>query len=166
MKTIAADAINRALSFPMLVDALDRAFASNITVPPRLHYDIENPTASRETTLLMMPAWQAGDVAGIKLVTVAPDNAEKGLASILGTYILLDVDTGRMKAMMDAPSLTAKRTAAASALASRYLSSSDSSTLLMVGTGTLSPELIRAHVSVRPIKRVLIWGRSEERLKR
>jgi ornithine cyclodeaminase len=60
---------------------------------------------------------------------------------------------------MDAPSLTAKRTAAASALASRFLSRENSNTLLIVGTGTLAPQLIEAHASVRPIKTVYVWGR-------
>jgi len=163
MLTIDAATVSQALNFPELVDALASAFASDVTVPPRLHYDMENPKASRETTLLMMPAWQAGDVAGIKLVTVAPENSQKNLPSIQGTYLLLDVDTGSMKAMMDAPSLTAKRTAAASALASRFLSRPDSETLLVIGTGTLAPQLIAAHASVRPIKRVMVWGRSLEK---
>jgi len=163
MLTINAANVNEALSFPQLVDALQNDFASNVTVPPRLHFDMENPKANRETTLLMMPAWQSGDVAGIKLVTVAPENSQKGLPSIQGTYLLLDVDTGSMKAMMDAPSLTAKRTAAASALASRFLSRENSEVLLVVGTGTLAPQLIAAHCSVRPIKRVYVWGRSHEK---
>ena len=116
MLTVSAETVEKALDFKALVPALKDAFASDVTVPPRLHFDMENPKASRETTLLMMPAWQAGDVAGIKLVTVAPENSDKNLPSIQGTYLLLDVDTGSMKAMMDAPMLTAKRTAAASAL--------------------------------------------------
>lgn len=160
MLSINAETIHQALTFPKLVNGLQTAFTAKIQVPPRLHFDIENPKASRETTLLMMPAWQAGDVAGIKLVTVAPENSQKNLPTIQGTYLLLDVDTGSMKAMMDAPSLTAKRTAAASALASRYLSREDSETLLVVGTGTLAPHLIEAHASVRPIKKVFIWGRN------
>ncbi|MDO6446647.1 ornithine cyclodeaminase family protein [Colwellia sp. 1_MG-2023] len=159
MLSINAETVHQALTFPKLVNALEIAFTESIEVPPRLHFDMENPTASRETTLLMMPAWQAGDVAGIKLVTVAPENSQKNLPSIQGTYILLDVDTGSMKAMMDAPSLTAKRTAAASALASRYLSRENSQTLLVVGTGTLAPQLIAAHASVRPITQVYVWGR-------
>ncbi|WP_448548430.1 ornithine cyclodeaminase family protein [Thalassotalea fusca] len=163
MLTINAANVNEALSFPQLVDALQSDFASNVTVPPRLHFDMENPKASRETTLLMMPAWQSGDVAGIKLVTVAPENSQKGLPSIQGTYLLLDVDTGSMKAMMDAPSLTAKRTAAASALASRFLSRENSEVLFIVGTGTLAPQLIASHCSVRPIKQVYVWGRSVEK---
>ncbi|MFT5294114.1 MAG: ornithine cyclodeaminase/alanine dehydrogenase-like protein (mu-crystallin family) [Colwellia sp.] len=96
--------------------------------------------------------WQTGDVAGIKLVTVAPDNHQHQLPSIQGTYLPFDVKTGTLKASMDAPSLTAKRTAAASALASRFLSREDSKTLLIIGTGTLSSQLIEAHASVRPIK--------------
>jgi ornithine cyclodeaminase len=111
----------------------------------------------------MMPAWQAGDVIGVKLVTVAPENSQKGLPSIQGTYLLFDVDTGSLKATMDAPSLTAKRTAAASALASSLLSRKNSQALLVVGTGTLSPQLIAAHASVRDIKQVYIWGRSLEK---
>jgi len=160
MQTISDVTVNLALSYPKLINALQRAFTEDIIVPPRLHFDIENPSASRETTLLMMPAWQAGDVAGIKLVTVAPDNHQYQLPSIQGTYLLFDVKTGKLKASMDAPSLTAKRTAAASALASKFLSREDSKTLLVVGTGTLSSQLIEAHASVRPIEVVYVWGRS------
>ncbi|WP_448566819.1 ornithine cyclodeaminase family protein [Thalassotalea ganghwensis] len=160
MLTISAEQVNDALQFSELIPALGTAFASDICVPPRLHFDMENPNASRETTLLMMPAWISGDVAGVKLVTVAPDNSQKGLPSIQGNYLLFDIDTGSIKAMMDAPALTAKRTAAASALASQFLSREDSESLLVVGTGTLAPQLIAAHATVRPIKKVYVWGRS------
>ncbi len=163
MLTINADTVNQALTFPKLVNALQDSFASGITVPPRLHFDMANPKAERETTLLMMPAWQAGEVAGVKIVTVAPGNGSKGLPSIQGSYLLMDVDTGAMIAMMDAPALTARRTAAASALASRFLSRENSETLLMIGTGTLSSKLIEAHASVRPIKTVYIWGRDKSK---
>jgi len=163
MITIDALTVNHALDFPTLIDALEQGFSSEIVVPPRLHFDMENPKENRETTLLMMPAWQKGEVAGVKLVTVAPNNAQKNLPSIQGTYLLLDVATGSPIAMMDAPTLTAKRTAAASALASRFLSPENSANLLVVGTGTLSSQLIAAHSSVRPIKQVKVWGRSLEK---
>jgi len=166
MLTIDANAVEQSLNFSELIIALDNAFTADITVPPRLHFDMDNPKSSRETTLLIMPAWQAGDVAGVKLVTVAPENSGKDLPSIQGTYLLLDVDTGSMKAMIDAPSLTAKRTAAASALAAKYLSRENSEKLLMVGTGTLAPQLIEAHASIRPIKQVYVWGRDIEKAKK
>ncbi|MFT5755467.1 MAG: ornithine cyclodeaminase/alanine dehydrogenase-like protein (mu-crystallin family) [Alteromonadaceae bacterium] len=160
MITIDALTVNQALAFPSLINALEQGFLSEIVVPPRLHFDMENPKENRETTLLMMPAWQKGEVAGVKLVTVAPNNAQKNLPSIQGIYLLLDVSTGSPIAMMDAPALTAKRTAAASGLASRILSRENSRNLLVIGTGTLSSQLIEAHCSVRPIKQVKIWGRS------
>src|SRR3546814_135401 len=62
--------------------------------------------------------------------------------------------------IFDGPTLTARRTAAASALASRHLAREDAARLVMVGTGTLAPQLIAAHAAVRPIREVQIWGRS------
>ncbi|WP_299623131.1 ornithine cyclodeaminase family protein, partial [Pelagibius sp.] len=73
--------------------------------------------------------------------------------------ILLDGKTGSPLALVDGPTLTVKRTAAASALASGYLSRPDCERLLMVGTGAMAPQLIVAHAAVRPICNVLIWGR-------
>ncbi|GAA0354863.1 ornithine cyclodeaminase family protein [Bowmanella denitrificans] len=163
MKFIDAGQVADVLPFSSLIDALATGFSDPGIVPLRQHYDIANPQGGRETTLLMMPAWQAGKQIGVKLVTVAPDNAERGLPSIQGIYLLMDAATGSVLATMDAPALTAKRTAAASALASRFVSRPDSTHLLMVGTGTLAPQLIQAHMAVRPIKRVTIWGRDRHK---
>jgi ornithine cyclodeaminase len=106
-----------------------------------------------------MPAWQAGRHIGVKMVTVFPDNGERGLPAIMGIYVLLDGKTGSPLALIDGPTLTVKRTAAASALAAGYLARPDAERLLMVGTGALAPQLITAHAAVRPICNVLIWGR-------
>jgi len=71
--------------------------------------------------------------------------------------------TGQAKAILEAKSLTTKRTAAASALASSFLSKTNASSLLMIGTGALSKNLIRAHSKVRPVKNVFVWGRNIEK---
>ena len=81
----------------------------------------------------------------------------------MGAYALLSARTGEPLAMIDGRMLTLRRTACASALAAKYLARSDASRLLMVGTGALAPHLILAHAQVRPIKEVLIWGRSPPR---
>ncbi len=99
---------------------------------------------------------------GIKIATVFPGNAAKGMSAVYASYFLMDAGTGEPIAIMDGTGLTLRRTAAASALASTYLSRSDSSSLLMVGTGRLAPHLIAAHASARPIDTVIIWGRREE----
>jgi ornithine cyclodeaminase len=113
--------------------------------------------------LLTMPAWIRGEALGVKLVTVFPQNAERGLGAVSSLYFLLDGQTGQPRAMIDGEALTNRRTAAASALASSYLSRVDSRTLLMVGTGHLAPQLVTAHRAVRPIEKVLVWGRNPER---
>jgi len=82
------------------------------------------------------------------------------LPAIHGLYMLFDAATGIPQMFLDAQELTVRRTAAASALASKYLSGENSGTLLMIGTGALAPHLILAHASVRPIKKVIIWGRN------
>lgn len=158
-----AQQVQSALNFPALIKALKDAFCSDITTPMRHHHDMANPNASRETTLLLMPAWQAGEKAGVKMVTVAPDNAQVNLPAIQGIYLLMDLHTGTPEYMMDAPTLTSNRTAAASALAASFLAREDASRLFMVGTGALSSKLIRAHHAIRPITHVTVWGRSKEK---
>ena len=66
-------------------------------------------------------------------------------------------------AYLEAKTLTTLRTAAASALASSFLSRPDSDSLLMIGTGAMAPELIKAHATIRPIKKVFVWGRNYEK---
>ncbi|HEX5958907.1 MAG TPA: ornithine cyclodeaminase family protein [Hyphomicrobiaceae bacterium] len=161
-------AVDAALSYPALVDTLEEAFTKGSLAPPRHHHTIELD-GRPEATLLIMPAWEAsapgspcaGRYMGLKAVTVYPDNATAhGKPAVLGSYLLMSAQTGETLAVMDATRLTAWRTAAASALASRHLSRPDASRLLMVGAGALAPFLVRAHASVRPIRQVRVWNRS------
>ena len=152
--------------FPDLIKALKTGFSSkDIIVPKRHHHDFPNPSVGKDSTLLLMPAWSPSKESGVKIVTVSPENSKFDLPSINGTYIYLDAEKGTVKAILDAKNLTAKRTAAASALASSFLSKTNSNSLLMIGTGALSINLIKAHASVRPIKTVFIWGRNFEKAK-
>ena len=160
LRFVDADTVARNLPFAELVEALRRAFAAtDLVAPARNHYGLQG-LASVSPVLLSMPAWSGRLGIGTKLVTVYPDNHKLGLPSIHGVYVLMDAATGRPEAVFDAGELTARRTAAASALASRFLSRPDSRTLLMVGTGRLSRVLPLAHAAVRPLERVLVWGRS------
>ncbi len=150
--------------FAELISEIKYHFSSDeVIVPMRHHHDFPNPEVNADSTLLLMPAWNPNKNAGVKIVTVSPENGQFDLPSIQGTYIYLDAIKGSIKAILEAKSLTVKRTAAASALASSYVSREDASSLLMIGTGALSINLIKAHASVRPIKEVFIWGRSFEK---
>ena len=151
-----------ALDFESTIEALRQMFRSGCEVPMRPQYPVPVPGA-RDATLLLMPAWETGRHIGVKVVTHFPDNSKQSLPTQQGSYLLLDGKTGRPLALMDAPALTARRTAAASALAAKYLARPDAERLLMVGTGALAAHLIEAHVSVRPIKQVVVWGRNLEK---
>jgi ornithine cyclodeaminase len=128
----------------------------------RHHHPIGN------AMLLLMPAWTTGEQGGepflgCKIVTVFPDNGKLAKPAVLGSYILMSGTTGEPLAVMDGTSLTRWRTACASALAASYLAREDAAHLVMVGAGALAPYLVRAHASVRPIKRVTLWNRTRGR---
>ncbi len=150
--------------FSELIQELKHGFSNNkMIIPMRHHHDFPNPEVNADSTLLLMPAWNPSNDAGVKIVTVSPENGQFNLPSIQGTYIYFDAVKGTIKAILEAKSLTVKRTAAASALASSYLSCKDSNSMLMIGTGALSINLIKAHASIRPIKNVFVWGRHLEK---
>ena len=165
MRVVTAAEVDAALSFPALIEALREAFRSEITVPVRHHHTIERPGQAAATHLLM-PAWTSGEgrnYLGAKIVNVFPDNGRRGLPSIFGTYLLMSGDTGETLAAIDGTRLTAWRTAAASALAAQYLAREEASRLVMVGAGALAPMLVRAHASVRPIRRAMLWNHNRAR---
>jgi len=157
---VAADQVRAALPYPALMDALRVAFAeADQAQVPRRH---AHPLPG-DATLLLMPAWRARRQLGIKLVTVTPSNRERDLPTVHALYVLSDTDTGAPLAIIDGEALTLRRTAAVSALASRFLSRADSRSMLMVGTGRLAPEMVVAHCHARDIERVMVWGRSERK---
>lgn len=161
MLTLDAAAVAERLPYLPLVDALEDAFRTGVSAPPRAHHTIASEDGA-DATLLIMPAWRSGEALGVKIATVFPDNAKIGLGSVHALYFLMDGRTGAPRAVIDGAELTLRRTASASALASRLLSRENAATLLMVGTGSLAPHIIRAHSAVRPLERVLLWGRREE----
>lgn len=165
MRVITSAEIDRVLSFPDLIDALGDAFRSDMVAPVRHHHEIERPGS--HGTLLLMPAWTgpaaADSYAGVKVVSVFPDNGARNLPSVMGTYLLMDGTTGEPRAALDGTRLTVWRTAAASALAARFLARKDARRMVMVGSGALAPFLIRAHMSQRPIAEVALWNHRPEK---
>lgn len=162
MKFISADDLDRLFTHESVIDALRDAFVQGVNAPLRHHHTIERP-GSADQTLLLMPAWDRAVTEGhigVKVATVTPDNGKLALPAVMASYILMDGRTGRPQALIDGARLTLWRTACASALAARYLAPEDPQTLLVVGAGELAPFLARAHASVRPYRRMLVWNRS------
>lgn len=151
-----------ALPFPELIRAVETLFAGECVVPLRHHHAMEVP-GETAATMLLMPAWQPGGFAGVKILNLFPDNHRRALPTIIGRYLLSSGRTGEMLALIEGGELTARRTAATSALASRFLSNPDARRMVMVGTGRLSLNLIAAHAVVRPLQHVSIWGRDRSK---
>ena len=157
MKVLSAEQVAVAAPYRDVIEALRQAFREPATTPVRHHHN--TPPA---TTLLLMPAWTAS-WTGLKLVTVKPDNVEKGIPSIQGSYLLLDNATGATVAIMDAGEITRRRTAAASALAADYLARPDASVHAIIGAGALCAHFARAHRVVRPIGKTLVCNRTMDK---
>ena len=108
--------------------------------------------------ILFMPSTVPG-YAGVKLVTIAPGNAERGLPRIHGVYLLLDSATLSPLALLDGGALTVTRTPAVSAVAVRHLAGARARRLVVFGTGPQAWGHVEAIRQVRPIEHVGVVGR-------
>ena len=102
-------------------------------------------------------------VFGVKIVSKFPRQPDSPHSSHVGAVMLFDAAEGLPVALLDGAELTAIRTAAASALATRALAREESSTLVLLGCGEEARHHIQAIRSVRPISQVIVWGRNPER---
>ena len=121
------------------------------------------PEGPGHDAFAMLPAWNA-EVIALKAFTYFPENQAPDL-TVYAQILLFDRKNGAPLALVDGTSVTYRRTAGVSALASRFLSRVDSEEMLLINTGRLAPFLIDAHTSVRPLKRIRIWGRNAEKAK-
>lgn len=152
-RMIDAAATRAALPMDRLVDALHDAFVAGAETPLRHRHAL--PEGS---SLLLMPAWRGRAALGVKIVTVFPGNGALGLNAVSSTYLLCDGATGAHLAIIDGNEITGRRTAAASALAGRYLARPDASRLLIVGSGHVAGLMAEAWRAVRPISSVVVWN--------
>ncbi len=106
-----------------------------------------------------------GGPFGAKLISVFPDNFDKGLPSHQGVVVLFDRDSGAPIAMADGGEITAIRTACASAVATDALARPDASRLALFGYGEQAETHLRAISQVRQLTDVTVWGRSLDRAK-
>ncbi|WP_313549841.1 ornithine cyclodeaminase family protein [Pseudomonas sp.] len=160
-----AKQLAEALPWPALIEALSQVFTRTVHSPVRHHHRIEVPD-DPAAMLLLMPAWIEGEYLGVKQVNVFPGNNARGNPGLSSHYLLSCGKTGVPLGQFEGNELTARRTAAASALASRYLSRPESRTLLMVGAGRMGRYLVSAHCSVRPIEQIAVYDRSAEAAQR
>ena len=115
---------------------------------------------------LFMPAYsEEMNAAGLKIVNIMPGNPTKGLPASIGQVILIDGETGEVRAIMDGTYVTALRTAAASGAAFDLFGRKDAGIGAMIGTGSQAMCQLEAMLSSRDLKEVRISARNYEKTK-
>ena len=149
------------------------SMAEVIEAVENAHADISRRTAYQPAPITLTLASGSGSflpmaaladrqaLAAVKFLADIPDNATRGLPRQRSVVVLLSQTTGECEAIIDGQILTRQRTAAASAVASRHLARPDSNVLGLIGAGNLAVEHVKALREVLPIKRVLVWSRTD-----
>ena len=162
MRFIPAKQVHDLLDYPSLVDTLAEAHRGEKPVVDRSELHHETGGSDTRQTFLNLPAWIPGRAMGIKMVTVMPENEKAWeLPTVHAVYQLFDGKNGEPLAAIDGTALTVRKTAADSALGTRFLARKDVRSLLVLGAGAMAPHLIEAHCAVRPsIESVKVWNRT------
>jgi len=153
--------VRELLDLDQLVDALADAHrdlsAGEASMPPRIAAMVQE----RQGLLGVMPAYLPSAGLACKLVTLFPQNVDRHTHQAV--IVVFDPETGTPLAVMDGTYITAARTAAGSALATRLLAREDAEVLALLGTGVQARSHARALPRVRAFSEVRVAGRDRAR---
>jgi thiomorpholine-carboxylate dehydrogenase len=113
--------------------------------------------ASNDGMLFLKPA-QLGDALSTKLITLIPGNAQKGLPTLLSTIVLMNPATGQTLAVLEGNTITAMRTAAASAVVADTLVPRTPQVVAMLGSGVLARSHAQMLRAVREVSEIRVWS--------
>ncbi len=159
--------IESLVEMSMAIECIEGAFREmglgRAQMPPKVYLDLKKYHGDFRA----MPAYLAGsDSCGIKWVNAHPDNLRQGLPSVMALIILSDPKTGFPLCIMDGTYLTSIRTAAAGAVAAKYLARKDASIIGLVGCGVQARSQLTALREIFRIRRVKVWGQEKSLIDR
>lgn len=146
----------RLLSPAAVLGVIRAAFVDPLSAPPRLVAEIDD-SAGRSRTLLAMPALRQDGLATVKLVSV-----QRGEGVKLASHLVAMNRDGRLLAVIEAHSLTALRTAAASVLAAQALGAGQAQRLAVLGAGRQARAQVEAFADAMPLAAITVWARRHE----
>ncbi len=123
-------------------------------------------TPGQDGLYIAMPSYLGGDPSGamaVKVLTFYPNNPAAGLPAITATVLLHDPTTGALLAIMDGASITGLRTAAGSAVATKYLARAEAATVGILGSGVQAETHLVAMCAVRPVQTAWVYSRDRDR---
>jgi thiomorpholine-carboxylate dehydrogenase len=158
------DQVREVLQMGDLIPVMEKALidfsAGKVVQPMRTSFEVK----PHGGYFYLMPAYRDG--LGVKIVTLYPSNAERGLPSHFATIFLLDPETGVPLAVMDGSLITEMRTAAVSAAATKLLAPPDARVLAFLGSGVQARSHFEAMSLVRDFDEVRVWSRPLESAQR
>jgi ornithine cyclodeaminase len=156
--------VRRALTMLDCIEAVERAMRAVSRGDARVPLRTVMGVPGGQNLFAVMPGYVADPRGlGAKILALYPENPARGLSSHIGVVVLFDAETGLPAAVMDAAEITAIRTAAASAVATRALARADARELAILGTGEQAVTHLEALAHVRNLHAVRVWGRSPEK---
>lgn len=159
---ISDEQVKKMLPMKEAIELMNNAFIQitnkSVTIPQRLNINMPEVNADS----LIMPVYSADEKKyGVKIVSMNQDNPSNNLPFIHAIMILFDAGNGKPLALLDAENLTAIRTGAASGLATKLLSNTNSTVAAIFGAGIQARYQLRAICEVRNIKRVLLFDNDQ-----
>jgi len=160
MELIDAASLRSLVPIERLLDAVEAAYrdvaAGRDRSPLRHHVELGGGGL-----LVLMPAVrEGGSGAAVKLISWVPGNPERGLPTIQGVVTWFDAETGEPAFQLDAPTVTAMRTGAASGVGARLMARTDATVMALFGAGVQAEWQIRAVLAARPIREVRVYSRT------
>lgn len=160
LRYLDADSLRAALPMSAAIDAIEgvmrAAAGGDARAPVRTVQSMSRPGKEDFVFLVMPGTWGEQRAAAAKVISYVPDNPAAGRATVQGVAVLLDVDTGSPRLIVDASTLTTIRTGAVIGLATRLLARRDCEVLGLIGTGGIAADLVSAVTTVRPMTRLLV----------
>ena len=159
MRILDADQVRAAAPMPELLDAVEAAYRDVAAGRDRSPIRSRLPMGAGD--LLLMPGIRDGGAgASVKLVTVMPGNAARGLPTIHAVVAWFDAESGEPLAILDGATVTAMRTGAASGVSTRLLARPDARVLSLFGVGAQAAWQVRAVMAAREIAEVRVFSRT------
>jgi ornithine cyclodeaminase/alanine dehydrogenase-like protein (mu-crystallin family) len=162
MRIVNADQVRAAAPMPQLLDAVEAAYRDVASGRDRSPIRSRIPMGGGD--LILMPGVREGGAgASVKLVTVMPGNASRGLPTIQAMVAWFDAESGEPLAILDGATVTAMRTGAASGVGARLMARPDARVLALFGVGAQAAWQVRAVMAARPIREVRVYARTSTR---
>ena len=133
-----------------------------VFMPPKMYLVLSNSADFRAMPAFLETSGVGeGGVCGLKWISVFPQNMALGQPTVIGTILLNSPKTGALKAILEANTITAMRTAAAAALASTRMANPEPKVLALVGAGIQAGYQLEAHLDLYSFDSIRVWGFQE-----